>query len=69
MSTPVLPATPTVTWTGGLPIATFPRMTVFLAGVPTMIPLILPIAVFSSTRLSLPFRMPMPKFEFAAAAA
>jgi hypothetical protein len=69
MSTPVLPGTPTETWTGGFPIATFPRITVSVAGAPTMIPLMLPIAVFSSTRLLLPLRIPMPKFEFAGAVA
>jgi hypothetical protein len=63
MSTPVLPGTPTETWTGGLPIATFPRISVSVAAAPTMIPLMLPIAVFSSTRLLLPLRMPIPKFE------
>ena len=61
MSTPVLPCTPTDTCTGGFPIATFPRILVFVAVAPMRIPFVLPIAVFSSTSLLSPLRMPMPK--------
>src|SRR6476660_1277701 len=61
MSTPALPDTPVDTWIAGLPITTLPLIRVFVAAAPTMMPFVLPMAVFSSTRLLLPLRMPMPK--------
>jgi hypothetical protein len=60
MSAPV-PGEPTETWTGGLPTATLPLTVVFVAGGKMTIPFVLPTAVFSSTRLLLPLRMPIPK--------
>jgi len=63
ISTPGLgfPGMVTDCWMGGLPTATLPRTTVLVAGGNTTMPFVLPIAVFSSTRLLSPERMPMPK--------
>jgi hypothetical protein len=48
-------------WIGGLPTATFPRILLLVAGEKTTMPLVLPTAVFASTRLLSPERMPIPK--------
>ena len=45
----------------GLPTATLPLMRVLVARAAIRIPFALPIAVFSSTVLLSPLRMPMPK--------
>lgn len=44
-----------------------PRIRVLVAAANTTIPLVLPYAVFSSTRLLSPLRMPMPKSSFGVA--
>jgi hypothetical protein len=49
---------------GGLPTAMLPRTLVFVAGGKSTIPLVLPYAVFSSTRLLSPEKIPMPKSSF-----
>jgi hypothetical protein len=46
---------------GGLPTATLLRTVVFVAGGKMTMPFELPTAVFSSTTLLSPFRMPIPK--------
>ena len=46
---------------GGLPTTTFCRTALLVAAGNTTMPFELPIAVFASTRLLLPERMPMPK--------
>ena len=61
MSTPVLSGFDTESWMGGLPTATLPRTMVPVAGGNTTMPFVLPIAVFSSTKLLLPEKIPMPK--------
>ena len=61
MSTPTLPGTPVDCWMDGLPTATLPRILVLVAAAKITMPFVLPYAVFSSTRLLSPLRMPMPK--------
>ena len=61
MSTPAVLGTPTDIWTGGLPTTTLPLILVLVARAAITIPFALPIAVFSSTTLLSPLRMPMPK--------
>lgn len=61
MSTPVAVGVLFDCWIGGLPTATFPRIRLLVAAANTTMPLVFPIAVFSSTRLLLPDRTPMPK--------
>src|SRR6266498_304561 len=61
MSTPTLPGTAVDCWMDGLPTATLPRTRVLVAGAKITMPFVLPYAVFSSTRLLSPLRMPMPK--------
>lgn len=46
---------------GGLPSTTLPRTTLSVADGNTIMPFVLPMAVFSSTRLLLPERIPIPK--------
>jgi len=46
---------------GGFPTTTFLRILLFVACGNTTMPLVLPMAVFSSTRLLLPENSPMPK--------
>jgi hypothetical protein len=46
---------------GGFPTTTFPRTLLLVAAGNTTIPFVLPMAVFSSTKLLLPERRPMPK--------
>ena len=48
-------------WIGGLPTAMFPRILLLVADGNTTMPFVLPVAVFDSTRLLLPERMPIPK--------
>ena len=48
-------------WTGGLPTTTFPRILLLVAAGNTTMPYVFPTAVFDSTRLLLPERIPMPK--------
>src|SRR5262249_18390749 len=59
-----LSETATDCWTGGLPTTTLPRTLLLVAAGNMTIPLALPTAVFSSTRLLSPLRIPMPKSSF-----
>ena len=61
MSTPRAAGTLLDCWMGGLPTTTLSRILLLVAAGKTTMPLVLPIAVFDSTRLLLPERMPMPK--------
>ena len=61
MSTPPPAGTEFDCWMGGLPTTTLSRIVLLVAAGKTMIPFVLPIAVFDSTRLLLPDRTPMPK--------
>jgi hypothetical protein len=56
-----LPGMITDCWMGGLPTATLRRTTLLVAGGRTRMPFALPMAVFSSTRLPSPEKMPIPK--------
>ena len=61
MSTPVAAGTLFDCWIGGLPTATLPRILLLVAAANTTMPFVLPMAVFSSTRLLLPDKTPIPK--------
>jgi len=67
ISTPALPVTPTETCIGGFPTATLPLILVLVAAAPTTMPFVLPTAVFSTTKLLSPDRIPMPKSSFGVA--
>lgn len=57
----MLPVIPTDCCIGGFPTATLPLTTVLVAGGNTTMPFELPMAVFASTRLPSPEKMPIPK--------
>jgi hypothetical protein len=61
MSTPDALGSALDCWIEGFPTATLPRIRLFVVVGNTTMPLVLPIAVFDSTRLLSPVWSPMPK--------
>ena len=61
MLTPAPPGRLLLCWMGGFPTTMFPSILLLVASPNTTMPFVLPMAVFPSTRLLLPARIPMPK--------